>query len=492
MSEESGDLLEELESSVSGTAEIKSETLPACQLLKIKTPSQLNGGVRRIVVHSNSKQPLPKQVLVKRLGSTSIMARSSSADMKDVLNKLTPIQSSQLTNSQHVIRVQKNLNSLQMARPIISQQVIRTSAKDAKDVYISQLEDQNRELKTMLLECRRECGQIQLKMRKWTLNINEALNRVSTFGIGARPLSISKPATIKPYYPPPQQQQQSSPGPVPSGSKLVAKKSTAHLPSDIPFITPAFPIQRLDVFQQFEIDLKNREYFEFVFQKIFNQNSKAQMMKPLSLMSTALEAIVSLKLFASFIWDQSCPHPINVKPIYFRTFVRFKMLYGRLVNNLSNLVYGKNVDFRSVEQFLRSKLYTQAKLQNSQNNLKTKKEVLTLHQRLQEIKARSHESEQMKTESDSLKEDSEESDNDGKMIMVPHVRSQIKWIDDEPEGDNSEEGNDILGDNDDTIYASDNSDTLEDRKSITRGKVSKNAPNESRNTQDQDMEFLSC
>lgn len=199
-------------------------------------------------------------------------------------------------------------------------------------------------MKNILLECRREAASVQMKMRKLTLTINEVLNRVQN---GKVP-----PMHVRPL---PQPNQRMAPvvvdmPPIPAMNIPVGKKNT--LKPQGPFRLPVFPIRSLKVFRAFDMDLSNQHFHQHVLQNRVAACTKVKIEKPSSMLTFVLRALVTEELLAMFSTEYA-----NFQKFH----GNFRAFYDRLVNSVSKLMYGKNLDCRAVEQFLKQKILAQSK-----------------------------------------------------------------------------------------------------------------------------------
>lgn len=198
-------------------------------------------------------------------------------------------------------------------------------------------------MKNILLECRREAASVQMKMRKLTLTINEVLNRVQNGKVPPMPVRQ------------PQPQQRMGPvvvdmPPIPTMNITVGKKDA--LKHQGPFRLPVFPIRSLKVFRGFDIDLSNQHFHQHVLQNRVGACTKVKIEKPSGMLTFVLRALVTEELLAMFSTEYANFHKFHGN---------FRAFYDRLVNSVSKLMYGKNMDPRAVEQFLKQKILAQSK-----------------------------------------------------------------------------------------------------------------------------------
>ncbi|KAG5678421.1 hypothetical protein PVAND_008095 [Polypedilum vanderplanki] len=208
------------------------------------------------------------------------------------------------------------------------------------ETYIKSLEEQNKEMRKILLESRREVVQVQLKMHKLTNQINMVLAKCNT----ARPISLQKNIQQTQHSSTTSSQQNTS------ISNANVKRTTARI--------PIFPITKMSILEQFEIDLSKREISEYVFNKLFVLNDKSDIDRPTTLLSTVLESIIDPHLLSQLQWtppdDES--YRGNLEEIdvnYFSHLEKVKVFYAKLVNSLANKNFKRPIDKTSIDEFLR-------------------------------------------------------------------------------------------------------------------------------------------
>lgn len=269
-------------------------------------------------------------------------------------------------------------------------------------------------------------------MRRWTVAINEVLGKVQRLQVpGAAKVPVQKPMPVAQKAPTPP-----APTPPKTGGtvmKVTARKSTSmpHAPpppsTDVVFRSPAFPIKSLGSLKNFEGDLKNRAFFEFVTQKLMATISKFKIEKPATLLAYVLQSLINPSLLACMIWDhQDSTMHDAAQRLALLNFRRFRDLYSRLVNNMSKILYGKNLDPAAVERFLRSKLFSDLKLR--QHNAKIQQQQIAQRQAAATLELQKAMSEAEQQPNTSTQQEDE-----------------IEWID-EKVRESCELGNEILGD----------------------------------------------
>ena len=412
---------------ISDVQTVKTEDPEKNFLISVRTPTSINNGTR---------SPIPGRIMVKRLGSTTIrsvpsvntMKQAAKAQLVKMANgnyQTHPAYTTSPPNYRPVVHapLPKPVTTLYRAPP------------DPRDDIIRQLQEQNREMKKMLVECRREASQIQTKTRRWTVAINEVLGRVQRLQAPGIMKAVPQKPTMVPLLPPPM-----PPAPMltalKSGPvmKVTARKSTSLPPpppvaADVVFRSPAFPIKSFSSLKTFESDLKNRDFFDFVGQKLMGTISKFKIEKPATLLAYVLQTLVNPSLLSNMVWDNGeiIPPPETPQRLALANFWRLRELYSRLVNNMSKNLYGKNLDPAAVERFLRSKVFSDLKFQ--QHNAMVQQQQLKQRQAAATMELRKS----VLAEKKSPVESSSQEDDD------------VEWIDDGV-GESCELGNEILGD----------------------------------------------
>lgn len=311
----------------------KSEHQPM-QTIRVRTPGQLNGSAleaRPQIVKPNS------QVIVKRLGNTTIrqtvalkVGAALNAEMKKIL-----IQKSmnQAANTKPLVRATRARSHIDPSQAV----PIGRNPPDPRDATI-------RELKKVLLECRQEVAQVQMKMNRLTIVLNDVLNKMEKTVANKPPLIAQPPQ-----------------------KKLVATKSTGGKKThEVTYRLPIFPISTLNTLTQFETDLKNRTFFKVVFQKMETVCNSVKIRQEM-ILPFVFQSILNLDVLSNFVWD----HPKStIKPfqrLQFKNFHMFQSFFVRLSHSVNSSLCYQNIDPKKFEQFLRSKIIAQEKLQLNQD-----------------------------------------------------------------------------------------------------------------------------
>lgn len=406
----------------------KPESSNSTNFIKVRTPSSINNG-------SVAGRSSPGRILVKRLGSTTIRTVPATNMKQAAKAQLVKMANGSFQSHPAYSPTVPRMSQAPQPKPVMQSPLYR-APPDPRDDIIRQLQEQNRDMKRMLLECRREAGQIQMKMRRWTVAINEVLGKAQRFQV---PQMAQKPPPFVAQRPP-----AAPPAPIPppktggTQMKVTARKSTAmpHAPppppvssTDVVFRSPAFPIKSLASLKSFEGDLKNREFFDFVTQKLMATISKFKIEKPATLLAYVLQSLINPSILACMVWDHQEPMSDANQRLALQTLRRFRDLYSRLVNNMSKILYGKNLDPAAVERFLRSKLFSDLKLR--QHNAKIQQQQIAQRQAAASLELRKAmiQSEKQQQPTTSASEQHED---------------DIEWIDDKV-SESCELGNEILG-----------------------------------------------
>lgn len=360
----------------SGLQEIKEEKLEKSSItlenekptIVVKSPFQINSqnhsGMKIVMKKPQSVLINSKQTtLVKRLGNTTIRTMKSvplkkiSMEVMDALQKNQQVQKSSFQHTS-----------------MIDDQKVQQNLPSNEQFYIKQLEDQNREMKKMLLESRREAAQIQMRMHKLTNQINAVLTKCI-------PISKTRP------YPAMKHQSQATlirsslpEATVSNSSKQYFKVVQRNIPMtttgtlNVSLVMPAFPLKSLDTFKRLETDLTNRDFFDHVVKRLLSIN-KRNFTNPTHLLNSVLQSTVSIEFLQKFNWE-ILPISENVLNTGggFKTFLRFRNVFHRVCNALMQINFGKNIEISIIESFLKAKC--NKKGSNSQNAI-IRKEIET-------------------------------------------------------------------------------------------------------------------
>lgn len=232
-------------------------------------------------------------------------------------------------------------------------QVISSTLKlpPAVESYIKSLEEQNKEMKKLLISARRETVDIQLRLHKVTNQINLILAK----GNVTRPMLSSKApqnaqhmSSSQTTQPLPQQSISISQG----GQVTIRNtKSSIHTAR-----VPIFPITKVPILEQLESDLSKREISEYVFKKLFILNDKAGVDKPTILLTNVLESMIDPQLLSQYHWAPQENEIVGINAIdinFFAKLQRVRIFFAKLVNSLANKIFSKPIDKRAIEAFIR-------------------------------------------------------------------------------------------------------------------------------------------
>lgn len=393
--------------------EVKQEKEPSEEsTIKIRTISEINQSQIPIVAANKSvliskqhpsqqqqqQQPaqfLSKQIVVRKVPnenkSSTIQRITTNGSPKLIKNSALPIPESPM-------------------KPAIN-----LSIPPALDTYIKELEEQNKEMKKLLLECRREVVSIQMRTHKLTNLINTTVAKCNA---AKRPVIkqpvhhiISQPIPISP-----QQQQFHTTSMLQKKTLKIVPKKNHNITSkgNIVCRVPVFPITRIQILKQLEVDLSKKEFSEYVFQKLYNVNNKPDIDKPSVLLNNTLNSILDQKLMGLFQYDESGDNNKGGECEYFKSLQRIRVLYGKLVNALSNTIFAKSVDMVALEKFVKNKI-------SSHRN-----EHLVKMDKIKAAKMA-----EIKSESQDAPIKTEKVDNDDKCVNIDE--SNLQWInEDEP------------------------------------------------------------
>ncbi|CAG9800661.1 unnamed protein product [Chironomus riparius] len=345
-------------SNIQSLQEIKQEKEPIEEsTIKIRTISEIN--------QSPPPQSPKNNVLVSKQHPQQILSKH--IVVRKVPNAPTNIKHPQMTR---VIATNgSNIIKGPFPEPVVKP-TINYTVPPVLEAYIKQLEDENKEMKKVLMECRKEAVAIQMRTHKLTNLINATVAKCNS----KRPLSGLKQPIVAVSAPQllisPQQSQQiqaqqhqmQSP---PTQSGLMQRKQFKVLPrkgnnvtakGNIVCRVPIFPISRLPIIKQLELDLSKKEFSEYVFQKLYNVNNKSDIDKPSILLNNTLNSIIDPKLMGQFQYEVPPDSNESSECEYFKSLQRVRVLYGKLVNSLSNTIFAKSVDMVALEKFVKNKI----------------------------------------------------------------------------------------------------------------------------------------
>jgi hypothetical protein len=349
----------------------------------------------------NNRPFMNGNVSVKRLGNTTIKS-SNPALLKRVLTNspnpnanimkvLTPqrtfspapsnlkiISPTRVVPKSNIIKIQQPLQQVTRTQPqsvpstVTATGKISPHARYTNESYVKELEDQNKEMKRMLLDMRRDATQIQMRMHKITNQINSFLSK-SSF---AKPISSAALEPIEKV--------------VKVGTQLCPKPPvTTGIIKQSPIVLPSFPVKRPDVLKQLESDLRNRQFFDHVYSKLLAINKVKEISGPVSMLLNVLDSIIDPILLAQIKWDDTTYTEKTFSmegPIQFKLYVRTRSLFHRIANCLTNLKFGKNVDSNAVENFLKRKVTEKKDPRRFQTNPELTKKIVAGHPQVKIVK----------------------------------------------------------------------------------------------------------
>lgn len=456
-------------------------------VIRVKTPGQLNGSV--------PKEPIPavKQVLVKRLGNTSIrgpMKPLTATKVGEALKNELKAQMIKLPNGSHMVKLSNGAYSMVKTSPssappvktiypknLLLRSPQETSSRDKNTQYSRELLLQNQILKKTLAECKREVLSAREKVEQLTVEIKSIFNKLDSIKIP----DISTKAFLL------------DPETKDTNRNLVAKKSTAPKPMSRTYQLPYFPIKMLTILKRFESNLCNKEYSQYVFQRIIASNRKLEMDKPAGLLFFLVQSLISIDLLVDFTWD--CEQKSQTEPtdvLVVTNFPNFKELFERSANGLARIIFGRNLDKRAIEQFLRSKILflKKARLEKLQQN-KIKLNRTSNESDLNLICAEKTKLIECKPVHD-LKEIKWIGEEEVEEAMIEDDIAEEKALEKEPESQNTEEvSQDVEMHNEQTDAVPDEqTDTVHD--SADENTDGSNSHNLESILDEHDFEFLDC
>jgi len=340
-------------SNIQSLQEIKQEKEPIEEsTIKIRTISEINQSPPPQSIPKSSNVQISKQHPSQQIMSKHIVVRK-------VQNPPANIKNPQMTRIVTTNGSSSNIIKGPFPEPPVKP-TINYTVPPVLEAYIKQLEDENKEMKKVLMECRKEAVAIQMRTHKLTNLINATVAKCNA----KRPLSGLKHPIVTVSTPQlpvsPQQPQQ-----IPGQSSLLQRKQFKVLPRKNSNVTakgnivcrvPVFPISRLQILKQLEIDLSKKEFSEYVFQKLYNVNNKSDIDKPSVLLNNTLNSIIDSKLMGQFQYDESLDMNEGSESESFKSLQRVRVLYGKLVNALSNTIFSKSVDMVALEKFVKNKI----------------------------------------------------------------------------------------------------------------------------------------
>lgn len=322
--------------------------------IRVKTPGQLNGNIRRVV----PQPPLvPKQVTVKRLGSTIIRGPTGASTMTGTkVGEALKAQMVRLSNgSFKLVHTPPNAKNPVTIRPMLAAH--KSSPKDEakpaqavfgdKHSYCKRLEIVNLNMRKALMECKREAASARKKIEQLAIVVDNVLAKLANVNI-PNEFHLSEPTANVPT------------------STRTPMVGTPSKQTSRSYQLPIFPMRLVSTLKRFENSLSSAGYFQYTYQRLMIANSKVKIDKPASMLSYILQSLIKIDLLGEFVWDTDSPVPPNTEPLVFTHFVNFKTFLIRLANGLSNVLYGRNLDMRAIVQFLRVKIQSQGKIRQNQ------------------------------------------------------------------------------------------------------------------------------
>lgn len=216
----------------------------------------------------------------------------------------------------------------------------------SQEKHIRAITRQNIEMRSVLMNCKTEICQMQLKLTRLTdliysvLKVNQpspeviqdqknqisALNQLMT-----HPRILKRPAenTVENSESPP------------------AKKPN----SDERLVWfPLFPIKSVTTLQRLDHDLSNCEFLELMVKRAKSAQGKVKVENVASILSNVLSTIIHPQLLSHFSVERD---------LEMSSFSNFRLFYARVVNAMSYETLGRIMDFRPIENFLFSRIIAQ-------------------------------------------------------------------------------------------------------------------------------------
>lgn len=388
--------------SVYSTTKVDKDKPPA-SVISIKTPGQINNEeTSRTLASPNSIIGETKRVLIKRVGDTTI--------------RLTQNAKPQPAKTPYAAR------------------------NSAKDTLIATLIDKNNHLKRMLLIAQKEAVLIQGRASSLSKLIDSMLLQL--------PTAISK-KVLQPI--PPQV------SPEHAIRKVSVRKDTeVSIPRTavLPFWPVDLPILSIDQFRDLEEKLEFKNFYSRCKEFVLSKLKSEQFLKPSMLLRKLLNTIVAPKTLRKYRWSSN---NLSRQPSL-EKYQHFRKLFQNIANELSFVSFGKNMNLKAVEQFLRSSVDGQPELgafkandlvknikngKQSPQTIKTNEEPLPKKLKPNEVEAE-HEVEDMDEEKPLFEwvDDGEESNGTVEVLEESELDtlSSRSYYD-----ENSENGKELLG-----------------------------------------------
>lgn len=327
----------------------------------IRCPVQENDEIQKIHrVELQNRSPPSRVIIVKRVGNTTIKSTSSApikawskaptkvgvalkAQMTRLQSQALLMKRGTLPTSGKPVTPKDLVQEVKMClrvKPIDQMSIKGTSKEDAssstssnpidpRDERIRKLEEQNLQMKNMLLKCRKEATMVETKMKCVVKFIDNLLETAKE----------DNPQTK---------------------SKKLPK-----------IRLPCFPIRSIAVLRSFELDMSSKAVYEHVVNRILEQHlAGVTFEKPATLLSGILFTLVTPELLSFFTWNdqwnnamgQTVADPVPGalgKVLGFHSlkrFVSFNTLFLRLSNVKGYEIFKRSMSAEALEKFVESKV----------------------------------------------------------------------------------------------------------------------------------------
>lgn len=310
--------------------------------LKVRTPGQVNGTIRRVVsLPSASPQHLP-EVVVKRVGKTI-----NSAPLKTHPTKVGAALQAQMDRlkfqSWQSNCFSKN-NTKKNEEHDTSTTELEPSPENNVRYYRTDVEElikENSLLRELLKECVEDAAIVREKMDKMTTVVSKVLKSTSVL-VATRNKSHLK-----------------------TSDNLKTSSKPSAPASKMPTISlPTFPLNDMNVLRRFEADLKSQEFTKQVMKHFYNNHTTHTMLKkPAMLLTHVLFSLVKSDVFKRFLWDKRSiitngGSTIIIQNSFLEQFPNFQLLFFQLSNQRSKKVFGRSMSAEAVNKFLVNKIST--------------------------------------------------------------------------------------------------------------------------------------
>lgn len=354
--------------------------------MSIKTPNQINSSV---ALKQLETEGINANVILRRVGNVTISYPRSipsfvyekPSPLRKVTTALKEAQAKIIADASAQRLRSRERDPLFSCREMISQKVMqmrpilpKPAALTPYENYMKSLQTQNKEMRTMLLECRRDLQSMQFRMRHLTNQINNIIKNPSFAETKVILNRVKRPS------PPPSESPPLKKAKLPTEHDLLEppKQEQKVEPRKGIIRCPIMPIRTIKTLNQFEIDLCNREFLELMVKRAMAAHSNIRI-EASNLLAYVLGSIISIELLVHFGIIEK-PNSSRENNVEVKSFPNFRLFFARVTNALSHASFGRILDYKPIEKFLCLKILAQHKsrLHQQQRNQaieETKKEI---------------------------------------------------------------------------------------------------------------------